>query len=87
MCRASRSSSASRPGEARSPSPSAERTGPSFKVWRVVLGGGADPVPGLEDYLRLARERTVKLFGLDRPAADEQRVATAWSVSLDQVRA
>jgi tetratricopeptide (TPR) repeat protein len=40
----------------------------------------------LEDYLRLARERTVKLFGLDRPAADEQRVATAWSVSLDQVR-
>jgi tetratricopeptide (TPR) repeat protein len=42
---------------------------------------------GLTDYLRLARERTVELFGLDQPAVDEQRVATAWSVSLDQVRA
>jgi len=41
---------------------------------------------GLVDYLRLARERTVELFGMDRPAADEQRVATVWSVSLDQVR-
>jgi tetratricopeptide (TPR) repeat protein len=42
---------------------------------------------GLTDYLRLARERMVDLFGLDRPVADEQRVATAWSMSLDQVRA
>src|SRR5206468_11661606 len=42
---------------------------------------------GLTDYLQLARERTVELFGLDRPVVDEQRVATAWSVSLDQVRA
>jgi RNA polymerase sigma factor (sigma-70 family) len=42
---------------------------------------------GLTDYLRLARERTVELFGLDRPVADEQRVAAAWSMSLDQVRA
>jgi tetratricopeptide (TPR) repeat protein len=42
---------------------------------------------GLTDYLRLARERMVELFGLDRPVADEQRVAAAWSMSLDQVRA
>jgi tetratricopeptide (TPR) repeat protein len=41
---------------------------------------------GLADYLRLARERTVELFGLDRPVGDEQRVATTWSVSLDRVR-
>ena len=40
----------------------------------------------LADYLRLARERTVDLFNLDRPAGDEQRVATTWSVSLDRVR-
>ena len=42
---------------------------------------------GLSDYLRLARERTVELFGLERPVADQQRVATAWSMSLDHVRA
>jgi tetratricopeptide (TPR) repeat protein len=41
---------------------------------------------GLEDYLRLARERTVELFSLDEPIGDEQRVATTWSVSLDRVR-
>jgi len=40
----------------------------------------------LPDYLRLARERIVELFSLDRPVGDEQRVATTWSVSLDQVR-
>jgi hypothetical protein len=40
----------------------------------------------LPDYLQLARERTVELFSLDRPVGDEQRVATTWSVSLDQVR-
>ena len=40
----------------------------------------------LADYLRLARERTVELFSLNRPAGDEQRVATTWSVSLDRVR-
>jgi len=42
---------------------------------------------GLSDYLRLARERTVELFGLERPVADQQRMATAWSMSLDHVRA
>jgi tetratricopeptide (TPR) repeat protein len=42
---------------------------------------------GLTEYLRLARGRTAELFGLDRPVADEQRVATAWSMSLDRVRA
>jgi tetratricopeptide (TPR) repeat protein len=45
---------------------------------------------GLDDYLRLVNERMVELFGLDTPAdtvhADERRVATIWSVSLDQVR-
>jgi hypothetical protein len=41
---------------------------------------------GLSDYLRLARERTVELFRLEGPAADQQRVATAWSMSLDHVR-
>jgi tetratricopeptide (TPR) repeat protein len=40
----------------------------------------------LADYLRLARERTVELFSLDRPVGDEQRVATTWSVSLDRIR-
>jgi hypothetical protein len=40
---------------------------------------------GLTEYLRLARERAVELFGL--PIADERRVATAWSMSLDRVRA
>jgi hypothetical protein len=41
----------------------------------------------LAEYLRLARDRTVELFSLDRPVAGEQRVATAWSVSLDRVHA
>jgi TIR domain/NB-ARC domain len=41
----------------------------------------------LTEYLRLARERTVELFGLDQPGGDEERVATTWSVSLDSVRA
>jgi tetratricopeptide (TPR) repeat protein len=45
----------------------------------------------LDDYLRLVRERTVALFGLDAPAdaahADERRVASIWSASLDRVRA
>jgi tetratricopeptide (TPR) repeat protein len=45
----------------------------------------ATEVP-LSRYLQLARERTVELFGLDRPAGDEQRVATTWSVSLERVR-
>jgi tetratricopeptide (TPR) repeat protein len=40
----------------------------------------------LDDYLRLARERTAELFNLNQPVGDEQRVATTWSVSLDQVR-
>jgi tetratricopeptide (TPR) repeat protein len=40
----------------------------------------------LPQYLRLARERTVELFGLDRPDGDEQRVATTWSVALERVR-
>jgi hypothetical protein len=29
-------------------------TGPSFKVWNVTLRGGADPVPGLDEYLQAA---------------------------------
>jgi tetratricopeptide (TPR) repeat protein len=45
---------------------------------------------GLDDYLGLVDERMVELFGLDAPAdavqADERRVATIWSVSLDRVR-
>jgi tetratricopeptide (TPR) repeat protein len=41
----------------------------------------------LTEYLRLARERMVELFGLDEPVGDEQRVAATWSVSLDRVRA
>jgi tetratricopeptide (TPR) repeat protein len=40
----------------------------------------------LSEYLRLARERTVELFGLDRPTGDEQRVATTWSVALERIR-
>jgi tetratricopeptide (TPR) repeat protein len=40
----------------------------------------------LVEYLRLARERTAELFGLDQPSGDEQRVATTWSVSLDSIR-
>jgi hypothetical protein len=39
---------------------------------------------GLTDYLGLARERADELFGL--PVADERRVATAWSMSLDHLR-
>ena len=50
---------------------------------------------GVEDYLWLLRERARDLFGLDQqalaalsgPSADERRVATVWSVSLDKVRA
>ena len=35
------------------PAPSAHDTGPTFVRWdTVVLGGGADPVPGRDDYLR-----------------------------------
>jgi tetratricopeptide (TPR) repeat protein len=41
---------------------------------------------GLEEYLQLVQERAVELFGLDRPAGPERRVATVWSVSLDRVR-
>jgi tetratricopeptide (TPR) repeat protein len=45
---------------------------------------------GLDDYLRLLGERMVELFGLDAPAddahADERRVASIWSASLDRVR-
>lgn len=45
---------------------------------------------GLADYLSLVEERMADLFGLDAPAdtveADERRVATIWSVSLDRVR-
>lgn len=44
---------------------------------------------GLGDYLELVRGRSRELFGLDTPAgpeADQRRVATVWSVSLDQVR-
>lgn len=41
----------------------------------------------LGEYLRLARDRMVELFGLDQPLRDEQRVSTTWSVSLDRVRA
>jgi tetratricopeptide (TPR) repeat protein len=44
---------------------------------------------GLDDYLSLVGERMVELFGLDAPAdaveADERRVATIWSVSLERV--
>jgi tetratricopeptide (TPR) repeat protein len=44
---------------------------------------------GLDDYLELVRGRARELFGLDRPAANEQgdqrRVATVWSLSLDRV--
>jgi hypothetical protein len=42
---------------------------------------------GLTEYLGLARERMVELFGLGQPVDDEQRVAATWSVSLDRVRA
>jgi hypothetical protein len=34
--------------------PAAAPTGPSFKAWDTVLGGGADPVPGRDDYLQAA---------------------------------
>jgi len=34
--------------------PAAVPTGPSFKVWDTVLGGGADPVPGRDEYLQAA---------------------------------
>jgi tetratricopeptide (TPR) repeat protein len=44
---------------------------------------------GLDEYLRLVRERARELFGLAQPPADEQgdqrRVATVWSLSLDRV--
>jgi tetratricopeptide (TPR) repeat protein len=43
---------------------------------------------GLDEYLRLVRERARELFGLDQPPADEhgqRRVTTVWSLSLDQV--
>ena len=44
---------------------------------------------GLDEYLKLVRERTRELFGLDQPAdsvqADERRVATIWSLSLERV--
>jgi tetratricopeptide (TPR) repeat protein len=43
----------------------------------------------LEGYLELVRERARELFGLDQPPEDEhgdqRRVATVWSVSLEQV--
>ena len=48
---------------------------------------------GVSDYLLLLRERSTELFGLDPnalagsgPQADERRVATVWSVSLDRIR-
>ena len=50
---------------------------------------------GLADYLDLLRNRAAELFGLasvnasglDSGEADRRRVATVWSVSLDQIRA
>jgi tetratricopeptide (TPR) repeat protein len=41
---------------------------------------------GLDEYLELARDRTVELLGLDHPTGEEQRVATTWSVTLDRIR-
>jgi tetratricopeptide (TPR) repeat protein len=44
---------------------------------------------GLGEYLGLVRDRARELFGLDYPAdderADQRRVATVWSLSLDRV--
>jgi hypothetical protein len=44
---------------------------------------------GLGEYLELVRDRARELFGLDQPPADEhgdrRRVATVWSLSLEQV--
>jgi tetratricopeptide (TPR) repeat protein len=40
----------------------------------------------LPDYLELARERMVELFGLTGQTGDQHRVATTWSVSLERVR-
>jgi tetratricopeptide (TPR) repeat protein len=44
---------------------------------------------GLDEYLEFVRERARELFGLDHPPVDEhgdqRRVATVWSLSLDQV--
>jgi hypothetical protein len=43
----------------------------------------------LDEYLGLVRDHARKLFGLDKPPADERgdqrRVATVWSLSLDRV--
>jgi tetratricopeptide (TPR) repeat protein len=36
--------------------------------------------------LQLVRERAVELFGLDRPARAERRVATVWALSLERVQ-
>jgi tetratricopeptide (TPR) repeat protein len=44
---------------------------------------------GVNEYSELVRERTRELFGLDQPAgdvqADQRRVATVWSLSLERV--
>ena len=40
----------------------------------------------LNEYLQLVRERTVELFGFDKQAGTERRVATVWSLSLERVR-
>jgi tetratricopeptide (TPR) repeat protein len=41
---------------------------------------------GLDEYLELVRGRTVELSGLAHPAGAQRRVATVWSLSLEQVR-
>jgi tetratricopeptide (TPR) repeat protein len=41
---------------------------------------------GLDEYLELVRGRTVELSGPAQPARAHQRVATVWSLSLEQVR-
>ena len=41
---------------------------------------------GLDVYLRLVQERAVELFGLQKPASAQRRVATVWSVSLERLR-
>jgi hypothetical protein len=41
---------------------------------------------GLDEYLELVRGRTVELSGLTHPAGAQRRVATVWSLSLQQVR-
>jgi hypothetical protein len=40
----------------------------------------------LDEYLQLVRERAVELFGLAQPTGAVRRVATVWSLALEQVR-